>query len=109
MDVLSTAVMNSVGTKLWVLFPNTEKNLEARKMWKESDSLRWFERCFAVALGTGDLAFIPCSRHHAVYTGADTLMIGAHYIVAETAARNLEILVKMLKCEWLTTILPIEP
>ena len=99
LDVLSTVVMNSMGTKLWACFPNTEKNMKARETWEESDGLGAFECRIAFFLRGGDLLFLP-GWHHGVYTvevgGEDederhdhALMIGGHYIVAEMAARNL--------------------
>ena len=109
-DVLSTSAMNSVGTKLWACFPDTEKNMEARESWKESDGMGAFERRIAFFLGPGDLLILPSGWHHGVYTAEvgedesndDTLMIGGHYIVWETAARNLEMLVKILGYDGLT-------
>lgn len=107
LDVLSTCVMNSMGTKLWTCFPNTKENMTARESWEESDGLGAFKRRIAFFLRAGDMLFLPCGWHHGVYTAEDenndhALMIGSHYIVAETAARNLETLVQILEYDGLT-------
>jgi hypothetical protein len=128
LDEFSTAVATN-GTKLWMFFPNTPKNMSARVTWKESDGFGAFEGCSAIFLDEGDVFILPCGYHHAVYTvedlkdgdededesyededesNKDALMIGYHYILAETAARNLEMMLLMLEWDGLTNDPPEE-
>jgi JmjC domain len=97
LDMFSTIVVMEEGLKLWTLFPNTEKNVEARLSWTEEKGLGVFEGLFSIFLHPDDLLFLPDGWNHAVYTLSDSFMTGCHTVTAETAARNLKLLMLFLE------------
>jgi len=101
-DITSTYIVMATGSKLWLLFPDTEKNRKKRLSWKPSDGWGVFEGCFVLDTHAGDLLNIPCGWHHAVYTPQDSLMHGGHYMMAENVGTNLEMTMRQIDQDGLT-------
>lgn len=96
LDKLSTYAVLSEGCKIWAFFPDSEENKQTRASWQESQGLGCFKDCFVVSCHPGDLLFIPCGWHHAVYTVKDSLMLGGHYLIAEELAKNLLVATELM-------------
>lgn len=102
-DTMGTyAVMERGGSKQWVFVPPTQKNMEVREGWVESDGLGVFEDCFGIDMQEEDFLYVPCGWNHAVATLKDSLMHGGHLILPETAPPNLDATILQLKYDGLT-------
>jgi F-box/leucine-rich repeat protein 10/11 len=89
------------GAKTFILVPPKKRNLAAYKKWcKSPDQQRVFfgdlvSGCYQVDLHEGDSFMIPSGWIHAVYTPADSLIIGGNFLTSlsfdkQVAVANIE-------------------
>jgi len=72
-------IVMSVGSKVWALFPKSEKSTQANKHWTPTEGLSVFEDVLVVDTQAGDLLAIPRSWYWRAYTVLDSLMQGYYY------------------------------
>lgn len=68
-----------VGSKVWALFPNSEKNTQTNRHWTPAEGLSVFEDVLVVDTQAGDLLAIPKSWYWRAYTVLDSLMQAYYY------------------------------
>lgn len=108
-DFSGTPVYYTVchGSKTFLMYPPTERNLELYKLWCEEpqQNFIWFaeytrklegkkrkpENGFKVSLKEGDLFFIPSGWIHAVYTPEDAVIVGGNYLTLRDIPMHLTI------------------
>ena len=99
LDFAGTSVYYKVisGSKKFILFPPTPRNLAAYTQWCGNDDQNLIflgdqlEEGIAMDLSAGDLFMIPCGYIHAVYTPVDTLVIGGNFLTLRDLKTQLMI------------------
>lgn len=99
LDFAGTSVYYKVvsGAKKFILFPPSDHNLSEYRNWCDNDEQNLIflgERLhdgIAMDLREGDLFMIPCGYIHAVYTPADSLVIGGNFLTLRDLKKQLQI------------------
>jgi hypothetical protein len=72
-------IVMSVGSKVWALFPNSEKNVDTNRNWTPAEGLSVFDDVLVVDTQVGDLLGFRKSWYWRAYTVLDSLMHGYYY------------------------------
>ncbi|KAJ1945906.1 JmjC domain-containing histone demethylation protein 1, partial [Linderina macrospora] len=78
------------GEKVFYLVPPTPSNMRKFESWSKSpdQAVSFFaehvKQCFEVRLKPGNTLFIPAGWIHAVFTPADTVVIGGNFLVMQS-------------------------